>query len=196
MIAMKNRIFATLLLAFVLIPSFAQNNSKFGYLSFNSVMQLMPEYSKYDTRLILLQESYKAEADRMDREFNRQYAEFLHEQTTMSESILKKRQKELQNLMDQSISFKKDSQENLNKERDLLLQELRMKLVDVIQKVAKKQNLDYVIDTDSHTYLYMGSRGVDITHAVFIELGVEKAPVQSSFDNPVIAVQDSLKQIK
>lgn len=193
---MKNRIFAALLLAFVLIPSFAQNNTKFGYLSFNAVMQLMPEYSKYDTRLILLQESYKAEADRMDREFNRQYAEFLHEQTTMSESILKKRQKELQNLMDESISFKKESQENLNRERDLLLQDLRMKLVDVIQKVAKKQNLDYVVDTDSHTFLYMGSRGVDITHAVFIELGVEKAPVQSSFDNPVIAVQDSLKQIK
>lgn len=193
---MKNKIFAALLLACVLLPSFAQAQNKFGYLSFNAVMQLMPEYSKYDTQIILLQESYKAEADRLDREFNRQYAEFLHEQTRMSESILKKRQKELQNLMDQGITFKKEAQENLNRERDLLLQDLRLKLVDVIQKVAKNQNLDYVVDTDSHTYLYMGSRAVDITHAVFIELGVEKAPVQSSFDNPVIAVQDTLKQIK
>ncbi|MCQ2059436.1 MAG: OmpH family outer membrane protein [Bacteroidaceae bacterium] len=185
------------LLFFLLLlacPMFAQ--SKFGYTSFNSVMQLMPEYADYETRLYLLQESYKNEADRMDREFNRQYAEFLHEQTKMSESILKKRQKELQNLMDDGINFKKNAQEQLQNERDKMLFSLRETLLYAIQRVGKRRKLDYIVDTDAHTYLYMGSNGVDVTHDILVELGIEKEQVSGSFDNPLISLGDTLKQVK
>ena len=49
--------------------------SKFGYVSYNSILKALPEYSIVSTQLDELQAKYDAEITRSDREFNIKYAE-------------------------------------------------------------------------------------------------------------------------
>jgi hypothetical protein len=57
-----------------------------------------------------------------------------------------------------------------------MLDPLKKKLLIVISEVCTKKDLDYVIDTGTHTYLFINDKkGVDISHDVYVALGIESA---------------------
>ena len=75
------------------LTQIAHNNAnglsaRFGYLSYSSVIRLMPEYVSAQKKLARLQEKYEAELQRSDKEFNRKYVEFLEGQQDFPENIL------------------------------------------------------------------------------------------------------------
>ena len=83
----------------------------FGYISFNKTVQLMPEYMEAQLKLEELQSEYREEVERSKREFDRQYTDFMINQDQLSSTIVAKRQKELQLLMDNNVEFR----QNVNK---------------------------------------------------------------------------------
>jgi outer membrane protein len=167
------RLFLTFVLANIFLVLTAQEG-KFGYLDFNSTLKLMPEYLEAEINLQKMQSDYKAEIERSKREFERQYIEFMLEQEHLSASIVAKRQKELQLLMDNNAQFRDKVQEELESQRVNMLDPIKKKLLSVISKVCSDQGLDYVIDTGSQAYLVINSeKGVDISNSVFSSLGIE-----------------------
>ena len=46
-----------------------------------------------------------------------------------------------------------------------------------VNKIGKRLKLDYVLDLSSHSYLYIDDeKGVDISHDVYKDLGIEYQP--------------------
>lgn len=165
---------AILLTLAIALPSAAQEGH-FGYINYNETLMLMPEYAEAKAAIEMLQEEYEKEIERADTEFYRQYTEYLHGQKLLSSTIILKRQKELQQLYDASMDFKKTYRDSLKTERRILLEPLELKLMSVISAVSKSMELDYVIDLASHSYLYIDpEKGVDISHTVYRELGIEQ----------------------
>ena len=80
----------------------------FGYISFNKTVQLMPEYMEAQLKLEELQSEYREEVERSKREFDRQYTDFMINQDQLSSTIVAKRQKELQLLMDNNVLASKE----------------------------------------------------------------------------------------
>ena len=76
---------------------------QFGYLSYNEVYKQMPEYKKACDDFAALKAKYDAEATRAEDEFQRKFAEFLNGQKDFPQSIMLKRQAELQDLMEKSV---------------------------------------------------------------------------------------------
>ena len=72
------------------------NTLKYGYLSYDAVLHSMNEYATVETSMMQLNEKYAAEQKRAEDEFNRKYEEFLDTQRDMPQTILQKRQSELQ----------------------------------------------------------------------------------------------------
>ena len=72
---MKKLILFFLLLA--TMPALAQSELKFGYLSYNAVMQAMPEYAAMQNSMAELRQKYEAEQKRVEDDFNKKYEEFL-----------------------------------------------------------------------------------------------------------------------
>ena len=105
---MKKLILFFLLLA--TMPALAQSELKFGYLSYNAVMQAMPEYAAMQNSMAELRQKYEAEQKRVEDDFNKKYEEFLDGQKSYPKTILQKRQSELQEMLDKNIAFKKESQ--------------------------------------------------------------------------------------
>jgi Skp family chaperone for outer membrane proteins len=164
------------LFALFLTLSLSAQESKFGYLDFNGTLKLMPDYKAAEVSLQKMQADYKLEIDRSKGEFERQYIEFMLEQDHLSASVVAKRQKELQLLMDNNAQFRDRVQEELEAARIELLDPLKKKLLVVISEVCTRKDLDYVIDTGTHTYLFINDKkGVDISHDVYAALGIESS---------------------
>lgn len=171
---MKVRILFALTFANAFLTLSAQEG-KFGFIDFNATLRRMPDYIEAEANLRNIQSVYQDELDRSKREFERQYIEFMLEQDHLSASIVAKRQKELQLMMDNNVQFRDDVQMELEAKRDELLIPLQKKLLNAVQEVSTELNLDYVVDTGKGTYLYINQeRGVDISDQVGSRLGIEK----------------------
>lgn len=171
---MKVRILLALTFANAFLTLSAQEG-KFGFIDFNATLRRMPDYIEAEANLRNIQSVYQDELDRSKREFERQYIEFMLEQDHLSASIVAKRQKELQLMMDSNVHFRDEVQMELEAKRDELLIPLQKKLLNAVQEVSTELNLDYVVDTGKGTYLYINQeRGVDISDQVGSRLGIEK----------------------
>ena len=171
---MKVRILLALTFANAFLTLSAQEG-KFGFIDFNATLRRMPDYIEAEANLRNIQSVYQDELDRSKREFERQYIEFMLEQDHLSASIVARRQKELQLMMDNNVQFRDDVQMELEAKRDELLIPLQKKLLNAVQEVSTELNLDYVVDTGKGTYLYINQeRGVDISDQVGSRLGIEK----------------------
>ena len=151
----------------------------FGYMDFNGTLKLMPDYKEAQENLQKIQSDFKEEIERSKREFERQYVEFMLEQNQLAPSIVAKRQKELQVLMDTYSDFRDTVQSELESKREELLVPIKEKLIKAVNSAGKSLNLDYVIDTGTKTYLYIDpERGVDISNQVYRLLGLKETGVE------------------
>jgi len=147
---------------------------RFGYLSFDNVMKQMPEYDTAMNDYKVLQERYAAEARRSEQEFNQKYVELLEGQKDFPENILKKRQKELQNLMEQGLQFRKEAERLLEKARKELMLPVEARLKAVLKSIGDEQGYAYILNTDGNNYPYINAQvGEDITAVVRARLGVK-----------------------
>ena len=187
---MTRKLFIALILSATFLTLSAQEG-KFGFIDFNGTLRRMPEYIEAETNLRIIQSDYHEEIERSKREFERQYIEFMLEQDHLSASIVAKRQKELQLLMDNNAQFRDNVQLELEARRDELLMPLKKKLMEVVSEVCIEQNLDYVVDTGKGTYLYINQeKGVDISEQVYKLLGIEnKTEKVSEGGQPVLNVE-------
>ncbi len=174
----------TILLTLAASLTICAQEGRFGYINFSETIKMLPEYAKAQESVRQLQNEYAKEVERSETEFYRQYTEYLHGQDLLSATIVMKRQKELQQLYDNSMTFKKNFRDSLNVERKRLLEPLELKVMKSVNKIGKKLRLDYVIDLSAHTYLYIDDeKGVDISHDVYKDLGIEYQPKKGD-ENP------------
>ena len=108
-----------LVMALMSLVSYAQQDAvpvmKYGYLSYDSVFQSMPEYATMQASMKELRDKYETEQKRVENDFNKKYEEFLDGLAGFPQTILQKRQSELQEMLDKNIAFKKESQRLLCK---------------------------------------------------------------------------------
>src|SRR3712207_8703903 len=85
------------------------------------------DYSLIQRNMADLRAKYDAEMKRVEDEFNKKYEDFLDGQRNFAPSILKKRQAELQELIEKNAAFKKEAQELLKKAEKEALAPLKLK---------------------------------------------------------------------
>lgn len=150
-----------------------QQAHRFGYLSYSEAMKSMPEYEHALKSIEDLKITYDQELTRSEKEFSKKFAEYLDGQKTFPENIMLKRQKELQQLMDQSIQFKNEAQELLAKAEAELMAPIKERLSAAIQSVGYENKYAYILNTDANAYPYISNEGEDCTEQVLVKLGVK-----------------------
>ena len=166
---MKKLILFLLLLASV--PTLAQSELKFGYLSYNAVLQAMPEYTAMQNDLAQLREKYEAEQKRVENDFNKKYEEFLDGQKSFPKTILQKRQSELQEMLDKSVAFKKESQRLLKQAEEDVMAPVMVRLAETLDTIGKARDYAFIVNIDEKVALWLNpSQGEDITATVIEQL--------------------------
>ena len=166
------------LLFFVLIPVIASAQIQFGYLSYQQVLKEMPEYAQAMQELQTLKAKYDEEAARGEAEFQKKFVDFLQGQKDFPQSIMQKRQAELQTLMDNGVAFRVQVQGLIAQAEKDLVAEVQKKLNRVLLEVGVEYGSGYILNTDDNACPYINPVvGVDVTELVRQKLGLT-APSQ------------------
>ena len=154
------------LLLFVL-PFATTVYSQFGYYSTARVLEALPQYAQAVDEYERLCERCEKEISHNQKELTRQYVAFLDGHREFPEPILRKRQSELQRLVDNSVEFRKQLKVWLVQAKDSLYAPSYKVLDEALAKVCVACDLDYAIDSDIMAYRYINpNKGVDITAMV------------------------------
>lgn len=139
----------------------------YGYLSVDSVLHSLPDYTIAKHKLSDLKAKYDAEMKRVEDEFNTKYQFFLQDQQELAPSILQKRQAELQELMDKNVAFKAKARQLLQEAEEEAMSPIRDKVNTAIRLVGEKRDLAFVLNTDNNAAPFLNPTfGEDITAAV------------------------------
>ena len=145
----------------------------FGFISFNTIYEKMPEYQHAKNAFAELKAKYEDEAKRAEDEFQRKFSEFLQGQKDFPESIMQKRQLELQDLMEKSVTFRQESQRLLKQAEAEMQAPVAAKLKAAIEAIAAERGLLFVLNTDDNAVPFIHPQaGIDISEPVLIRLGI------------------------
>ena len=140
---------------------------KFGFLSYDAVLRSMSDYAVVEASMAQLKSQYAAEQKRVEDEFNKKYEEFLDGQRDFPQTILQKRQSELQELLNKNIAFKKESQRLLAEAEKEALAPLQARLANALAKVGNERGLAFILNTDQNATPWMNpALGEDVTEIV------------------------------
>ena len=169
--------FFFLLISLLPLSLFAQ--VQFGYLSYQTVMKEMPEYAQAQQQMAALRAKYDAEAVRGEEEFQKKFVEFMQGQKDFPQSIMQKRQAELQTLMNGGVDFRVKAQELLAQAEKEAMGEVQKKLNRAILEVGVAYGYGFILNIDDNACPYINPvAGVDVSDLVRIKLGLIEAPAQ------------------
>ena len=159
-------------LLFVVVPIVASAQVQFGYLSYKQVLKEMPEYTQAMQELQTLKAKYDEEAARGEAEFQKKFIDFLQGQKDFPQTIMQKRQAELQTLMDNGVAFRVQVQGLIAQAEKDLVAEVQKKLNRILLEVGVEYGYGFILNTDDNACPYINPVvGVDVTELVRQKLG-------------------------
>ena len=178
-----------LLLLFVFSPLVLMSQSKFGYFSCKAVLDSLPQYTVAMECYDLLKQRCLKEIDHNEQELTRFYVAFLDGQRDFPEPILRKRQKELQQMIDNSIAFRDQLKKWLHHAKDSLTASSYMAVDSALPRVCEELSLSYAIDTDNGSYKYINPMfGKDITQDIISVILYPERPLIDVVESIDIAI--------
>ena len=114
-----------------------------------------------------MRQQYEAEMKRVEDDFNKKYEEFLDGQKSFPQTILQKRQSELQEMLDKNIAFKKEGLQMLKDtektQKDVILMMIEM----TVKTIGMQRGYAFILNTDTNATPWLNpAMGEDITAAV------------------------------
>lgn len=154
---------------------------KYGYLSYETALRAMPDYAMTQQALNDLRAKYDAEMQRVEQDFNLKYEEFLDGMRDFPETILRKRQSELKQLLERNVAFRNESRQQLSKDETQLFAPLKAKLAEVLAAIATESGYAFILNTDLNAVPFINpDMGEDINEKVLSTLqtlSIEKSVV-------------------
>jgi len=133
----------------------AQSQIKYGLIHYDSLLVSMPEYQKGQADLAALRVKYENEAAYNDAQFKRMFADFLQGQKDFPETILLKRQRDLQFAMERSLSFRQACDSLLHEAEQELFAPAKARLDSAITAVGLERGYECIIDQAKGTHPFL-----------------------------------------
>lgn len=143
----------------------AQN--KFGYFSYSAVLDSLPQYHEAMNEYNKLKQRCNEEIEHNELQLTRTYVAFLDGHRSFPEPILRKRQNELQQLIDNSVHFRDELKRWLREAKDSFCAPCYDTIDVALKRVCTEMKLAYAIDIDRRTYKYINPEmGENITELI------------------------------
>ncbi len=156
-----------LLFLFSLLSATIHAQAKFGYLSYDNTIKSMPGYAGVQGDLDTLKRQYDAETKRAEDEFNQKYESFLDGQKDFAPVILRKRQAELQDLLNRNLAFRKEADRLLKQAEADMLAPLKTRLNEALRQICLERGYEFILNTDNNAVPFINpAYGEDISAAV------------------------------
>lgn len=156
---------------FIGATSFVNAQSKVAHIDTQALVEAMPEMKAAQSQLEKLQKTYDAEIKGMMKEWEAKVKQYDGESQTQTEEVNLKRVEEVQGMQKNIGDYRNQALEDLRKKEVDLYQPILEKARAAIQKVARAQGMQYVLDSANGNGVILAD-GTDLLADVKKELGI------------------------
>jgi outer membrane protein len=151
--------------------SFTNAQSKVAHIDTKVLVEAMPEMKAAQSQLEKLQKTYDAEIKSMMKEWENKVKQYDGEAVNKTEEENLKRVEEVQGMQKNIGDYRNQAIQDLQKKEVDLLQPILEKARSAIQKVARAQGIQYVLDSSTGNGVILAD-GTDLLADVKKELGI------------------------
>ena len=155
---------------FLTVCSLGFTQSKVAHIDSQSLISQMPEVKEAQAQIEKLQKTYQTEIEASMKEYQTKLQTYSADAQNQTEVTNQARQKELQGMEQNIQQYQQTAAQDIQQKQQDLLRPLIEKARAAIQKVAKSQGFDYVIDATPGGALIL-FEGKDLMAEVKTELG-------------------------
>ncbi len=166
--------FRTLLIAFALMlgtSSFVNAQSKVAHIASQELVESMPVFKNAKSEIEKLNKTYDAEIRNMVLELQNTIKKYSQEAETKTDEENLKRQQEIQTTEKSINDYRQNALKDLQKKEIELMKPIYEQARTSIQKVARAQGFQYVLDSTTGTGVIMAD-GKDLMADVKKDLGI------------------------
>jgi outer membrane protein len=151
---------------------------KLAYVNSEELISLMPEYTVAVKAIEVYRKDFVDQLEKMKKEGQTKYEEYLKGEKTMSESMREIKKTELEGISERLQKFEQNAQEKVQAKQAELLKPITLKAEEAIREVAKANGITYVFDMVS-TGIIVAPPGDDILPLLKTKLNLKMptAPV-------------------
>ncbi|WP_452221856.1 OmpH family outer membrane protein [Lacinutrix salivirga] len=163
--------FKTLLIAaalFIGATSFTQAQNKVAHIDTQALISAMPEMKSAQTQIEQLGKTYEADIKTQITNYQNKMKQYAAEVNNVTDEVNKTRSEEVGTLQQNIQLLQNQAQQDLQKKEIELLKPIQEKAMAAINKVAKAQGIQYVMDRAS----LIVAEGTDLLPAVKAEMGI------------------------
>lgn len=131
------------------LPSLIKAQNSIAKIDMNQLFEEHPEKDEYYEKFDELNQEYNQELQDMSNKLMKTLDKYSDEADSQSEETNAERAKEVQIEKDKIAQYRDDAMEDLNEEEAQLIEKISNDIRTAVSNVAKKQNLDFVINTSS-----------------------------------------------
>ena len=150
--------------------SFTNAQSKIAHINVQKLLSEMPEMKAAQAELKKLEDTYKTDLQSSFQEFQNKAKLYESEAPSKTQAENEKRALELQNFEKNLGEAQQTASQELQKKQAELYQPILKKANDAVQKVAKSQGFQYVLDASPGAGVIL-AEGKDLLAEVKKELG-------------------------
>lgn len=166
-----------ILLLCLVAPVALVAQEKIAYVSSQEIMSKMPELSEMESKMATKQESIKKTLEGIQTEyqtkvedFQKKMGAFQQGDSTVTESELMDKQKDLQQVQERLETFNQSSQAELEKLYNSLMTPIQEKVLKAIKEVGDEQGYTYIMDRQG--LLYANPSAINASKFVKTKLGI------------------------
>lgn len=146
------------LLSLCLLALTASAQARYGTIHYDALLSALPEYAQAQQELTTLKAKYQSEVAYNETAFKRQFAEFLQGQKDFPQSILLKRQRDLQEAMEKGVAYRQTADSLLLQAEKDLMHAAHKRLNAAISEVGQQRGYDMIVNLDADTYPYLNAQ--------------------------------------
>ena len=178
------KIFAIAAMALLTLSASAQ---KIARVNFTELVQLMPESDKARETMAAASKEADETYKTMVEEFQSKYSQYQQKASTWTASIKESTERELSDMQQRIQDFQQSVSQELQEQQTTLMAPIYQKAQEEVQKIAKEQGFDILLDTSSA--LYYSDAIVDITAQARKALGVKEGRTLEQLQQEMAAQQ-------
>lgn len=145
--------------------------TKFAYVNFSELVQLMPEADQARATLAASSKEAQDTYQSMMDEFNSKYSQYEQKVSSWTPAIRESKEKELTDLQRRVQEFSQSVQQELQQQEQQLMAPIYKKAQDTLNEMAKARGYSMVIDRGTALYLDE-AQWTDLTKDVRKALGI------------------------
>jgi len=154
------------------VGNFAKAQSKIGYVNFDELVRLMPEFKTAQSAVDAYQKQFIDQLTVMNTEYTTKGKDYQSNQATMTDAIRSARQTELADIQKRMQEYQTTAQQSVEAKTNELLKPITDKVKDAVSAVAKEKGYNYVYNS-AQTQFIVAPETDDIEAAVKVKLALK-----------------------